>query len=104
VAVTRGEVVAAGLIHDIQHLEGGIVSEIAVRDGDRVQNGDLLLRFAPPASQSEYAQTLISKASLELEAERLQAIIERREPEFAALGKPYPDLTRKQRNRSDPRG
>jgi hypothetical protein len=72
------------------------VSEIAVRHRDRVQTGDLLLRFAPPASHSEYAQTLISKASLELEAECLQAIIERREPEFAALGKPYPDLTRKQ--------
>jgi len=30
-------VVPAALIHDIQHLEGGLVSEIKVRDGDRVK-------------------------------------------------------------------
>ena len=38
VTTTRGEVLPAGLIHDIQHLEGGIVSEIRVREGDRVED------------------------------------------------------------------
>lgn len=44
-------VVAPGMIKvdssrkQIQHLEGGIVKEILVRDGDRVQQGDVLVRL-----------------------------------------------------------
>ncbi len=96
VAIAKGEVVPAGLIHDVQHLEGGIVSEISVRDGDQVKKGQLLLRFAPPVSLSEYEQTKIRKAALEMEAERLQAIVEKRKPDFGAAGKRYPDLASKQ--------
>lgn len=92
-----GEVVPAGLIHEVQHLEGGIVSEIAVRNGDRVQKGSLLLRFSPSASQSEYEQTQIRRAALLLEAARLQAIIERKEPNFDEAGRLHPDLADKQR-------
>lgn len=96
VTVAPGEVVPAGLIHEVQHLEGGMVSEIAVRNGDRVQKGSLLLRFAPPASQSEYEQTLIRRGALKLESERLQAIIEKRQPDFGETGRQFPDLARKQ--------
>ena len=96
VTITPGEVVPAGLIHEVQHLEGGIVSEIAVRNGDRVRKGSLLLRFAPPASKSEYEQTLIRWGALKLESERLQAIIEKRDPEFGEAGRRFPGLARKQ--------
>lgn len=96
VTVSRGEVVPAGLIHDIQHLEGGIVSEIFVRNGDRIELGEPLLHFAPPASQSEFSQTQVRMGSLKLEGERLQAIIEQRKPAFAGAGKSYPVLAQKQ--------
>ncbi|HEB95278.1 MAG TPA: HlyD family type I secretion periplasmic adaptor subunit [Sedimenticola thiotaurini] len=96
VAIARGEVIPAGMIHDIQHLEGGIVSEIAVRDGDQVEKGQLLLSFAPPASLSEYEQTLVRKAALEMETERLAAILERRKPDFGDAGKRYPRLALRQ--------
>ena len=64
VTVTSGEVVPVGYIHNIQHLEGGIVGNILVRDGDRVAQGDLLVQFAPPATQSRriwYSGDLRSK-------------------------------------------
>jgi HlyD family type I secretion membrane fusion protein len=96
VTIAPGEVVPAGLIHEVQHLEGGIVSEMRVRNGDRVRKGELLLRFAPPASRSEYEQALIRKGALQLESERLQAIIEQREPDFGETGLRFPDLARKQ--------
>ncbi len=96
VTVSRGEVVPAGLIHDIQHLEGGIVNQIHVRNGDRVGLGDPLLEFAPPASQSEFSQTQVRLGSLTLEGERLQAIIEQRKPAFGESGKKYPALAQKQ--------
>ena len=55
-----------------------------------------MLRFAPPASQSEYEQTLIRRGALKLESERLQAIIEKRQPDFGETGRQFPDLARKQ--------
>jgi len=96
VTVSRGEVVPAGLIHDIQHLEGGIVNKIHVRNGDRVELDDPLLEFAPPASQSEFSQTQVRLGSLTLEGERLQAIIEQRKPTFGESAKKYPGLSQKQ--------
>ncbi len=96
-AVAQGEVIPAGHIHDIQHLEGGIVSEIRVRNGDQVEQSDLLLRFAPSAMQSELEQTMIRKAALEMEAERLSSIVERRPPNFGDLSAQYPHLAEKQK-------
>lgn len=50
--------VAAGLLENaartklVQHLEGGIVSEILVRDGQQVEEGDLLLRLDPTRNEA----------------------------------------------------
>ncbi|MBL3529467.1 MAG: HlyD family type I secretion periplasmic adaptor subunit [gamma proteobacterium endosymbiont of Lamellibrachia anaximandri] len=96
VTIAIGEVVPAGLIHDVQHLEGGIVKQIKVRNGDQIKSGDLLLQFSPPALQSEHEQTLIRKTALELEAERLQALIEHRPPQFTHQDDRYLNLASKQ--------
>lgn len=97
VAAARGEVVPAGHIQNVQHLEGGIVSEILVRNGDLVKEGQPLIRLAPPATLSELEQMQIRHASLYLQAERLQALIDKREPDFGDIGTEYPDLAAKQR-------
>ena len=97
IALANGKVVPAGLIHDVQHLEGGIFSEIVVRNEDRVEQADLFLRFAPSASQSEYDQALVRKMSLEMEVGRLQAVIEEREPDFSISGNRYAELAFKQK-------
>ena len=39
----------------IQHLEGGIISEILVKDGEVVQAGDVLMRLDPTQAQGNYA-------------------------------------------------
>ncbi len=95
VTVSRGEVIPAGYIHDIQHLEGGIVKDIWVRDGDQVNKGDLLISFSPPASTSEYEQLDTRRAALELELEQLLAAKNSREPDFGRLLTSHPDLTMK---------
>ena len=96
VAVTRGEVIPADLIHNVQHLEGGIVSEILVRNGDFVRAGDTLLRFAPPAAMSELEQMSVRYVTLLLQQERLLALIENREPDFGRNAQDYPELARQQ--------
>lgn len=96
VTIARGEVVPSGYIHDIQHLEGGIVSEISVRNGDLVNPGDSLIKFSMPVSQADYDQLNIRKANLSLTLERLTAVEENRKPDFAELGKQYPSLSAKE--------
>ncbi len=44
-AVVEGEVVPQGKVKTVQHLEGGIVEEIFVRDGDTVSEGDPLINL-----------------------------------------------------------
>lgn len=44
-AVARGVVIAQSNKKTIQHLEGGIVREIFVRNGDQVKEGELLVRL-----------------------------------------------------------
>ena len=96
VAETRGEVIPTDLIHIVQHLEGGIVSEILLGNGDFVQAGDSLLRFAPPAAMSGLEQMSVRYASLLLQQERLHALIEDHQPDFGLTGYYYPKLAAQQ--------
>ncbi len=45
VAVAEGEVVPQGKVKTIQHLEGGIIKEIFVREGDQVKAGAPLVQL-----------------------------------------------------------
>ncbi|NNG03154.1 MAG: HlyD family type I secretion periplasmic adaptor subunit, partial [Inquilinus sp.] len=85
VAVARGEVVPAGSIHSVQHLEGGIVAAILVREGDMVEAEQPLLRLAPSSTRSDLNQMLTRRAALLLQAERLRAFAEDRQPDFDAV-------------------
>ena len=43
VVIAQGEVVPQGQVKTVQHLEGGIIEELLVREGDRVAAGDPLV-------------------------------------------------------------
>ena len=95
-SVSRGEVVPAGYIYNIQHLEGGVVSEVSVHNGDSVGEGDLLVQFSVPATRSEYGRLASRQASLMLSLLRLHAIETGQYPDFGALGEKHTDLSKKQ--------
>jgi len=50
--IAPGRVVIEGNSKDIQHLAGGIVSEILVKEGDEVSAGDILLRLDPTLAKA----------------------------------------------------
>ncbi|MGY6411356.1 MAG: HlyD family type I secretion periplasmic adaptor subunit [Alkalilacustris sp.] len=81
----EGEVETTTPIQRVQHLEGGILSEIFVRNGQRVQAGDLLLRLDTRAVEAERAQLLIRRQALALDLARLEALLTDSRPDFAAL-------------------
>lgn len=91
-AVTSGEVIPSGLIHNVQHLEGGIVEEVLVRNGDRVKKGDALMRLAETTVRSELDQLKVRKAGYVLQMERINAILQDRQPDFSVYAKEYPKL------------
>jgi len=95
-SVSRGEIVPVDYIHNIQHLEGGIVSEIAIHNGDFVEKGDLLISFSPPATLSEHGRLSSRRATSLLSLQRLKALEENKAPDFGKLGLEYPALAQKQ--------
>lgn len=54
--VSPGVVSVASYRKTIQHLEGGIVDEILVKDGDRVERGQLLIQLSDVRSAAEAGQ------------------------------------------------
>lgn len=52
----EGRVIPASKIQLVQNLEGGIVREIFVREGDHVTAGDVLLRIDPTLAGSSHAE------------------------------------------------
>jgi len=73
VAVASGEVVPQGQIKIIQHLEGGIISQIFVTEGGTVKAGDPLLQLDRGISGSNRDEIQIELDSLILTRVRLVA-------------------------------
>jgi adhesin transport system membrane fusion protein len=73
--VTRGEgrVVPSSKVQVIQNLEGGILAEILVREGDIVQADDILVRIDNSAAQANFRDLQSQYYSLQATVERLDA-------------------------------
>lgn len=69
----EGRVIAAGRAQMIQHLEGGIVQEILVREGQAVQKGELLMRLSSVQANVDVQQGVSSLQSLKAKQARLRA-------------------------------
>lgn len=87
--VTRaeGDVVPNGYVQVVQHLEGGIVSDILVKEGQMVEEGQILLRMNGAGATEDLGKNRAQMRSLKAEAERLRAFLENRQPDFAKSGK-----------------
>ncbi len=79
--VTRGEgrVIPSSKTQIIQNLEGGILAEILVREGDIVEIGDILVRIENTAAQATFRDAQTRFYTLQATVERLQAELEDRE-------------------------
>ena len=75
VVVSSGEVSPVGSIKRIQHLEGGIVSEIKVAEGDLVNADQILVVLGSSTTQPELQQMSTRLAGLQLEAQQLTAVM-----------------------------
>lgn len=87
-----GEVVPNGSVMAVQHLEGGIIQKIFVRDGDVVDAGDTLIRMDPTAARAQLQEMEARSVSLGIRHERLLAFAEKRDPDFGEIPDRYMEL------------
>ncbi|MBZ0106584.1 MAG: HlyD family type I secretion periplasmic adaptor subunit [Sulfuricella denitrificans] len=72
----EGKVVPSQQLQVLQSLDGGIVSEIAVREGDVVKAGQVLLRIDPTRFASSVGESRSQYLSLLAKTARLRALAE----------------------------
>ncbi len=78
ISIAQGEVTTAVAAAPVQHLEGGIVEAVLVREGEPVAQGQPLLRMHDTGPRAELAQLATRRAVLELQRARLLALAEGR--------------------------
>ena len=74
--VTKGEarVIPTRQVQIIQSVDGGVVEEIAIKEGDVVQIGQLLLRIDRTRFTSNLQESRVSQSALEAKILRLRAL------------------------------
>ncbi len=91
-ATTTGTVIPTGDKRVVQHLEGGIVKSILVRDGHIVEKGQPLLQFEPTLRTAELNQIKAREAALAIKIQRLRAFIDGNDPDYSGFVGKYPQL------------
>lgn len=78
--VTRGEgkVIPSRQVQIIQSQDGGVVTELAVVEGQTVDAGQLLVKLDPTRSVASFRENKAELTALQVKAERLRAISEER--------------------------
>ncbi|MDP1601750.1 MAG: HlyD family type I secretion periplasmic adaptor subunit [Legionella sp.] len=74
-ATAMGQIIPEGEIQSVQHLEGGIVQQVLVKDGDIVVQNQPLVRLSTIELNSERDQLRSNVISMILQSERLKAYI-----------------------------
>ncbi len=70
-----GKVVPSSYIQSVQHLEGGIIETVHVREGDEVVTNDPLITLEATASVSDFEQLRVRMVSLRVDLTRLEGEI-----------------------------
>ena len=73
IAKGNGDIVPSGSNQLVQNLEGGIIQEILVKEGEIVEKGQLLVKIDNQKSQSSYTSNTIKAEALEAKIIRLKA-------------------------------
>ncbi|GLQ06882.1 HlyD family type I secretion membrane fusion protein [Sneathiella chinensis] len=98
VAVASGEVIPSGTVQTLQHIDGGTISDISIKEGDIVSAGQVLLRLDPTDLETELNKLLTERAILTLKTQRLNAFVEGGDILPVAETDPFPHLREEQKN------
>ena len=87
-----GQVIPTSREQRIQSLEGGILAELRVREGQIVEKGEVLAQLDPTRGESNVEETAARYRAALAASARLRAEVEGREPSFPAELNGFPQL------------
>jgi HlyD family secretion protein len=90
--IAPGTIVVESNVKKVQHPTGGVVGQLLVHDGDRVKEGDLLVRLDDTVTRSNLA--IVVKTLTELNARKARLVAERDGMDAIT----FPDDLSRQRN------
>lgn len=98
-SMAQGSIVPSSKIKHIQHLEGGIVQKILVKDGEKVEVGQPLVVLESTASGADVHQLEAQIASLQAQTARLNAELnDWKSPKFdVTLEKNHPGIVQQEK-------
>jgi len=100
VSIAVGRVVPSGKVKTVQHLEGGIIRDILVREGDRVEAGQPLVVLEKTSSAVDVAAIRSAIAGFSVDIARLEAESQAQEKITFSDGfdEEYPGLVKEAEN------
>jgi len=93
-----GQVVPTQRVQQIQNLEGGILRELLVQEGDQVEKGSLLARIDNESAGSQYREAVVRSLDYQATISRLEAIVNGGEPEYSPEVLAEPKLVERHNN------
>ncbi|MBZ6378864.1 secretion protein [Pacificimonas flava] len=97
IARAQGEVIPVGRIQLLQSSEGGVITEILVREGDEVEEGELLMRLDDVKPAAGVEETRAATAALTATVARLRAEAFDQPLVFPPEVEAYPEFAANQR-------
>ena len=95
---TGGQVIAVSRTQVVQAVDGGVVSEILVQEGQEVRAGQAVAIFERDRSNASYEESRAKEASLAIALARASAEAHDRAPVFDRRFKDFPEFVQAQRN------
>ncbi len=92
----NGEFLPIQGVQRIHPPEGGIVTEILVKNGQNVTQGQLLIRLSNAIAQSDKKQTEARLMGLKVRAIRQEAFLNEKEADFSAIPQQFAHLIKEQ--------
>ena len=89
-----GKVIAISGEQIIQSLEGGILSELNVKEGDKVERGQPLLRLDPVRTHTAFQESYSKSVALMASAARLKAEVFSKPLQFPSEVQSHPDIVK----------
>ena len=75
-SIARGVLVVESKRKQVQHLEGGWVKQVYVKEGQSVQAGDVLLELSNSRAEADFQRLILKSISLDYQKRRLQALLD----------------------------
>ncbi|OGO94347.1 MAG: hypothetical protein A3F10_00170 [Coxiella sp. RIFCSPHIGHO2_12_FULL_42_15] len=83
---TMGQLIPEGQVQVVEHLEGGIVIQVLVKDGDLVKKDQWLIKLSTSEMEAELDQLRAQEIALVLKSERINAFLDNKPADKKAWG------------------